>query len=55
MAQGQALAKEIGAKYGECSAKENTGVKEVIRLVAQTAIKPKKLIRRKKMRSCQIL
>jgi hypothetical protein len=41
------MAKEIGAKYGECSAKENINVKDVIRLAAQMAVKPnQKLLRR---------
>lgn len=38
------LAKEIGAKYGECSAKANIAVKDVIKLAARVAVKPKKLI-----------
>ncbi|KAI9350354.1 small GTPase superfamily [Pilaira anomala] len=48
------LAKEIGAKYGECSAKENIAVKDVIRLAAHVAVKPKKLIKRRRLH-CTIL
>ncbi|KAI9470910.1 MAG: small GTPase superfamily [Benjaminiella poitrasii] len=52
--QGASLAKEIGAKYGECSAKTNNNVKEVIKLAASMALKPKKLIRRRRLQ-CTIL
>lgn len=52
--QGIKLAKEIGAKYGECSAKENIAVKDVIRLAAHVAVKPKKLIKRRRLH-CTIL
>ncbi|KAI8085757.1 small GTPase superfamily [Gilbertella persicaria] len=50
---GLKLAKEIGAKYGECSAKMNTNVKDVIRLAAQVAVKPRRLFKRR--RRCNIL
>ncbi|KAG2234042.1 hypothetical protein INT48_007132 [Thamnidium elegans] len=50
----QQLAKEIGAKYGECSAKANIAVKDVIRLAAHVAVKPKKLIKRRRLH-CNIL
>ncbi|CEI88557.1 Putative Ras like family, member A [Rhizopus microsporus] len=52
--QGLKLAKEIGAKYGECSAKENIYVKEVIQLAAQMAIKPKRLFMKRNLQ-CNIL
>ncbi|KAG0737884.1 hypothetical protein G6F57_012879 [Rhizopus arrhizus] len=39
--QGMKLAKEIGAKYEECSAKENRNIKQVIQLAAQVAMKSK--------------
>ncbi|CAO3626216.1 unnamed protein product [Mucor hiemalis] len=52
--QGVKLAKEIGAKYGECSAKSNIAVKDVIRLAAHTAVKPKKLIKSRRL-PCNIL
>jgi Ras family protein A len=48
------MAKEIGAKYGECSAKANINVKDVIRLAAHMAVKPKKLIKSRRF-SCNIL
>ncbi|KAI7899961.1 small GTPase superfamily [Cokeromyces recurvatus] len=52
--QGMNLAKEIGAKYGECSAKTNTKVRDVMKLAATIAVKPKKLIRKRRLR-CNIL
>ncbi|KAG2205019.1 hypothetical protein INT47_002643 [Mucor saturninus] len=52
--QGIKLAKEIGAKYGECSAKANIAVKDVIRLAARVAVKPKKLLKRRNLH-CNIL
>ncbi|KAL1930054.1 hypothetical protein VTP01DRAFT_1208 [Rhizomucor pusillus] len=51
--QGAKLAKEIKAKYCECSAKENLHVDTVIRTAAQVAVKPRTL--RIKRRWCQIL
>ncbi|CAO3649332.1 unnamed protein product [Mucor fragilis] len=53
--QGLKLAKEIGAKYGECSAKANINVKDVIKLAAQVAVKPKKKLLRKRHFQCNIL
>ncbi|ORY95351.1 small GTPase superfamily [Syncephalastrum racemosum] len=50
--QGAALAKEIKAKYCECSAKENLHVDDVIRTAAHAAVKPRGLI---KKRWCRIL
>ncbi|KAI8639155.1 small GTPase superfamily [Parasitella parasitica] len=54
--QGLKLAKEIGAKYGECSAKANVNVKDVIKLAARLAVKPnrKKLLRNRRLQ-CNIL
>jgi Rho family protein len=37
--QGQAVAKEIGAKYIECSAKTGTGVKDVFTLALKESMK----------------
>ncbi|OBZ91178.1 Ras-like GTP-binding protein Rho1 [Choanephora cucurbitarum] len=51
--QGLKLAKEIGAKYGECSAKTNEHVQDVIRLAAQVAVKPKNFFKRRLQ--CNIL
>ncbi|KAG2208605.1 hypothetical protein INT46_009147, partial [Mucor plumbeus] len=53
--QGLKLAKEIGAKYGECSAKANINVKDVIKLAAQVAVKPRKKLLRKRHFLCNIL
>lgn len=54
--QGVKLAKEIGAKYGECSAKANINVTDVIRLAAHVAVKPKKLqIKTRRLLQCNIL
>ncbi|KAI8377626.1 transforming protein RhoA-like protein [Radiomyces spectabilis] len=50
--QGAALAKEIKAKYCECSAKENLYVSDVIRTAAQVAVKPRHILRK---RWCRIL
>lgn len=50
--QGAALAKEIKAKYCECSAKENLHVDDVIRTAAHAAVKSKTLL---KKRWCRIL
>ncbi|KAI9491418.1 small GTPase superfamily [Zychaea mexicana] len=51
--QGAALAKEIKAKYCECSAKQNVYVDNVIRTAAQVATRPKASLIRK--RWCHIL
>lgn len=54
--QGISLAKEIGAKYGECSAKANINVKDVIKLAARMALKPsRKLLIRRRRLQCNIL
>ena len=36
--QGAAVARQMGAKYIECSAKENNGIQEVFDLAINTAI-----------------
>ncbi|KAG2228120.1 hypothetical protein INT45_009166 [Circinella minor] len=51
--QGLNLAKEIKAKYCECSAKQNSHVDNVIRIAAQVATRPKASLIRK--RWCRIL
>ncbi|KAI8150090.1 small GTPase superfamily [Fennellomyces sp. T-0311] len=51
--QGAELAKEIKAKYCECSAKQNLYIDNVIRTAAQVATKPKAAMIRRKW--CQIL
>jgi Ras family protein A len=50
------MAKEIGAKYGECSAKANINVTDVIKLAARMAVKPsRKLLIKSGRLQCNIL
>ena len=48
--QGGAVAKEIGAKYIECSAKTGTGVHEVFNLALKESVKGRwgKMVREKR-------
>jgi hypothetical protein len=51
--EGQQLAKEIGASaFCECSAKQNTGLKEVFTTVIDVYLNPKKS---KKIGPCEII
>ncbi|KAH9454363.1 hypothetical protein MJO28_007362 [Puccinia striiformis f. sp. tritici] len=52
--QGQAVAKEIGATYMECSAKHNIGVKEVFNAALRLAMRSRKMEKMKR-RVCKIL
>lgn len=52
--QGQAVAKEIGAKYAECSAKTGVGVKDVFNLALKESMKGR-WGRAVKERKCTIL
>lgn len=52
--QGQAVAKEIGATYMECSAKHNDGVKELFNAALKLAMKGRKMEKMKR-RVCKIL
>ncbi|KAI9312133.1 small GTPase superfamily [Dichotomocladium elegans] len=54
-AQGAELAKEIKAKYCECSAKENRHVADVIRTAALVATKPRIPFIKKRRGACLIL
>lgn len=65
--QGQAVAKQMGAAYIECSAKENKGIQEVFDMAINTAIQmedasyetqpnPKGVkVKKAKKRKCAIL
>jgi len=65
--QGQAVAKQMGARYLECSAKEQKGVTEVFETAINTAVQveetsyetkpsaPGKKTKKAKKRSCKIL
>lgn len=65
--QGQEVARQMGAKYIECSAKESTGVSDVFELAIDTAVKvedesydtkpsaPAKKQKKAKKRTCRIL
>lgn len=52
--QGQAVAKEIGASYMECSAKHNDGVKELFNAALKLAMRGRKMEKMKR-RVCKIL
>lgn len=52
--QGAAVAKEIGAKYMECSAKTGTGVKDVFNAALKESMKGK-WGKKLKQRRCVIL
>ena len=48
--QGMAVAKEIGSRYAECSAKTGKGVKDVFQLAIKESLKGKwgKMVKQKK-------
>lgn len=53
--QGQAVAKRIGARYAECSAKAGRGVKEVFDMALKDAMKGRMMEKFKKRAACNIL
>lgn len=52
--QGAVVAKEIGAKYAECSAKTGQGLKEVFALALKESMKGKWSKLRTKERKCLV-
>lgn len=53
--QGAAVARRIGARYIECSAKLGTGVREVFDLALKEAMKGRLMEKLKKKTACTIL
>ena len=53
--QGQAVARRIGARYAECSAKAGQGVKEVFDMALKEAMKGRMMEKFKKRAACNIL
>ena len=53
--QGMAVAKRIGAKYIECSAKTGKGVKEVFDLAMRESLKGRMMEKIRRKNPCRIL
>lgn len=53
--QGMAVAKRIGAKYAECSAKTGQGVKEVFNMALKESMKGRMMEKLRKKTTCKLM